>query len=92
MSGLFPYANILAGLLVLLVGFGFHWLGQLVSVINWKLAPRLGLREKDLLPEYLGFVQGSTAPSWMDRRGFGTMRSSSYSSVAPKPVHLGQDP
>ena len=53
MSGLFPYANIVAGILVLLVGFCAHWLGQLVSVVNWSRATRLGLQEKGLLPEYV---------------------------------------
>ena len=40
MSPLFPYANVVVGLLVLLLGFGFHWLGQLISVLDWQLATR----------------------------------------------------
>ena len=52
MEALFPYAHLVTGTLVLLVGFGAHWLGQLVSLLNWELATRLGLQEKDLLPEY----------------------------------------
>ena len=52
MSNLFPYANIVAGILILLVGFGAHWVGQLISVLNWKFATKLGLQEADLIPEY----------------------------------------
>lgn len=48
----FPHANIVAGILVLIVGFVFHWLGQLLSILNWDLATRLGLQEKSMLPEY----------------------------------------
>ena len=52
MNSLFPYANLLAGSLLLLIGFGFHWVGQLISLVNWKLATRLGLQEKEMPPEY----------------------------------------
>ena len=52
MSQLFPGANIVAGVLVLAVGFIFHWIGQLISVLNWDLATRIGLQEKGMLPEY----------------------------------------
>jgi len=52
MSLRFPYANIVAGVLILIVGFCFHWLGQLLSVLNWNLATRIGLQEKALSPEY----------------------------------------
>jgi hypothetical protein len=48
----FPYDNVVAGVLVLVVGFGFHWMGQALSVLNWDLAMRLGLQEKDIPPEY----------------------------------------
>jgi hypothetical protein len=48
----FPYDNVAAGVLVLVVGFGFHWIGQTLSVVNWDLATRLGLQEKGALPEY----------------------------------------
>ena len=48
----FPYDNIIAGVLILLVGFVFHWMGQAFSVFNWDLATRLGLQEKGALPEY----------------------------------------
>lgn len=57
MTSLFPHAHIAAGVLVFIVGFGFHWIGQLVSVVNWGLAIRLGLQEKELLPEYRVYEQ-----------------------------------
>ena len=49
---LFPNAHIIAGILIFLVGFCFHWLGQLLSLIDWELAERLGLQEKNLPKEY----------------------------------------
>ena len=49
---MFPYDNVVAGILVLIVAFAFHWVGQLVSLVNWGLATRFGLQEKGLLPEY----------------------------------------
>ena len=52
MNALFPYDNLLVGSLVLLIGFGFHWVGQLISILNWELATRLGLQEKSLPPDY----------------------------------------
>ncbi len=61
MSAMFPYSNIVAGVLVLLVGFVFHWVGQLISILDWDLAVRLGLQEKDALPEYLVYEKGTAA-------------------------------
>lgn len=55
MSNIFPYANIISGIMILIVGFCFHWVGQLISVLNWDLATRIGLQEKDLLPEYKAY-------------------------------------
>ena len=52
MSNLFPYANIVAGVFILLVGFGAHWIGQFISVLNWDLGTKLGLQEAELIPEY----------------------------------------
>ena len=52
MDQVFPYANVVAGVLVLVIGFGFHWIGQLVSVLNWDLATRIGIQEAELPPEY----------------------------------------
>lgn len=42
-ANIFPYANIIVGILVLIIGFVFHWIGQLISVINWDLATKLTL-------------------------------------------------
>lgn len=47
-----PYSNIIVGILIFIVGFIFHWVGQLISVINWNYATKIGLQEKKLLPEY----------------------------------------
>ena len=38
MNHKFPYDNIVVGILILIVVFGFHWIGQLISIINWELA------------------------------------------------------
>jgi hypothetical protein len=46
MDYLFPYANIVTGILVLIIGFLAHWLGQLISLINWEYATKIGLQEK----------------------------------------------
>ena len=58
MDPVFPYAHIVAGILILIVGFLFHWLGQLISIVNWDLAVRLGLQEKDAPPEYRVYEHG----------------------------------
>jgi hypothetical protein len=49
---IFPYANIIVGILIFIVGFIFHWIGQLISVIDWDFATKIGFQEKKLLPEY----------------------------------------
>jgi len=49
---LFTHANIVVGILIFIVGFIFHWVGQLISIINWDFATKIGLQEKDQLPEY----------------------------------------
>ena len=49
---LFPFVNIVVGTLVFIVGFIIHWLGQLISVINWDLAKKIGIQEKKMLPEF----------------------------------------
>jgi hypothetical protein len=53
----FPYANIVVGILIFIVGFIFHWIGQLISVINWDFATNIGFQEKRLLPEYKVYEQ-----------------------------------
>jgi hypothetical protein len=52
MNQIFPYANIIAGVLVLIVGFLFHWVGQLICLLNWEFATKIGVAEKGLIPEY----------------------------------------
>jgi hypothetical protein len=58
MRQVFPYDNVVAGCLVLIVGFALHWVGQLVSVVNWRLAERLRLQDKDAPPEYKVYEHG----------------------------------
>ena len=55
MSEIFPYANIVTGIMILIVGFVFHWLGQLTSIINWEFAAEQGLQEKGLPEEYKAY-------------------------------------
>ena len=57
MNQLFPYANIVTGILIFIVGFIFHWIGQLISVFNWDFATKQGLQEKGLLKEYKVYEQ-----------------------------------
>ena len=52
MNHLFPYDNIVIGILIFIIGFIFHWLGQLISVINWNFALKIGLQESALPKEY----------------------------------------
>jgi hypothetical protein len=71
---IFSYANIIVGILIFIVGFIFHWIGQLISVVNWDFATRIGFQENKLLPEYkvyehaiavadvmIGWIYGITA-------------------------------
>jgi hypothetical protein len=55
MDQLFPYANVVAGVLVLLIGFGLHFGGQLFSVIDWDRATDLGLQEPGMRPEHRAY-------------------------------------
>ena len=55
MDQIFPGANVVAGVLVLLVGFGVHFGAQLTSVINWDLGTRLGLQEAGMRPEHKNY-------------------------------------
>jgi hypothetical protein len=52
MQVVFPYANVVVGALVLVVGFGLHWIGQVISLCNWEVATRIGLQEQGMPPEY----------------------------------------
>ena len=58
---IFPYANIIVGILIFIIGFIFHWLGQLISFTNWDLALKIGLQEKNLLPEFIIYERGFAA-------------------------------
>jgi hypothetical protein len=49
---IFPYANVITGILVFIIGFIVHWVAQLISVVNWDFATKIGIQEKKLLPEY----------------------------------------
>ena len=55
MSLLFPYDNIVIGILIFIVGFLFHWIGQLVSIINWDFATKIGLQELNMPKEYIAY-------------------------------------
>ena len=52
MNEIFPYANIVTGILIFIVGFIFHWIGQFTSIINWEFATKQGLQENGLPKEY----------------------------------------
>lgn len=58
MIELFPYANIISGVLVLIIGFVFHFIGQLISVISWNQAVKLGIAEEEMLQEYKDYELG----------------------------------
>lgn len=49
---LFPFDNLIVGILVIIVGFVFHFIGQLISIVNWEFAQKLGLQEKNALKEH----------------------------------------
>ena len=58
MDQIFPGANVVAGVLVLIVAFGFHFVGQLISIVNWDLATKWGLQEAGVPPEYKVYEHG----------------------------------
>jgi hypothetical protein len=53
-----PYQNLITGALIIIVGFVFHFIGQLISVINWDYAVKIGIAEKDILPAYKDYENG----------------------------------
>ena len=53
--------SLTAGSLILVVGFGFHFLGQALSLWNWSLAQRLGLQEKSAAPAQKDYEAGIAA-------------------------------
>jgi hypothetical protein len=84
MEQIFPYANIVAGVLILLVGFGIHWIGQLICLVNRDLAMRLGFLEKGLPPEFevyeMGIAAADVALGWIyGLAGIGLILNTSWS-------------
>lgn len=59
MNQVFPYANIITGILILVVGFVFHWIGQLISILNWDFATKIGIQEIGMPPEYKVYEHGT---------------------------------
>ena len=47
-----PWIRVVAGMAILVLGLDFHWLGQLVSLLDWDRATRLGLQERSLPGAY----------------------------------------
>ena len=62
---IFPYANIVVGVLILVIGFMLHWVGQIISVTNWNLAARIGIVDKNIIPEFKVYERGSAAADSM---------------------------
>ncbi len=62
---LFPYANIIVGILIFIVGFMIHWVGQIISLINWDFAARIGIAEKNMIPEFKVYERGIAAADAM---------------------------
>ncbi|MFC1937947.1 hypothetical protein ACFLWY_05275 [Chloroflexota bacterium] len=62
---LFPFANIVAGILIFIVGFMIHWVGQIISLINWDFAARIGIAEKNMIPEFKVYERGIAAADAM---------------------------
>ena len=54
---IFPGANVLAGVLLLLVGFLCHWVASLISLSSWDLAVRLGFQMSNLTTEMQVYVR-----------------------------------
>ena len=48
----FPFDNVVAGVLILVVGFLVHFGAQGVSVLSWDLGTRLGFQEPGMPAEY----------------------------------------
>jgi len=57
----FPYANVVVGVLIFVIGFLLHWVGQVISVINWELAARIGIVDKNIIPEFKVYERGTAA-------------------------------
>jgi hypothetical protein len=55
---LFPYANIIVGIFIFVVGFMLHWVGQIISLINWDFAVRIGIADKNIISEFKVYERG----------------------------------
>jgi hypothetical protein len=64
LNDIIRYANIIVGILIFLVGFIFHWIGQLISILDWNYATKLGLQEKKMLPKYTNTLLPSLMSLW----------------------------
>ncbi len=61
MIQIFPYANIVTGVLIIIVGFLIHWVGQLISLVNWDYAAKIGIAEKGMPAEFKVYELGIAA-------------------------------
>ena len=61
---IFPFANIIVGILIFIVGFIFHWFFQLISAINWNYATKIGVQEKEMIPEKVYLGKNDTPIKW----------------------------
>ena len=66
---MFHYDNIVVGTLIMIVAFGFHFIGQGISLINWDFAIKIGLQESGAPSEYKVYEHAiavaDTALGWL---------------------------
>ncbi len=55
---LFPNAHLVLALLIFLVGFLIHWVGQIISLIDWDLSVKLGISDDNTTAEYKTYEKG----------------------------------
>ncbi len=58
---LFPNAPLVLAVLIFLVGFLIHWVGQIISLIDWDMAVRLGICDRNTTTEYKTYEKGVAA-------------------------------
>ena len=39
----------------------FHWIAQITSLVNWDFATRIGIQEKNMIPEFKVYERGIAA-------------------------------
>jgi hypothetical protein len=61
MDTLFPHANVLVGLLVLVVGFLLSLYWSIDQPFQPELAERIGIAKRGILPEYKAIEEGLAA-------------------------------